>query len=111
MSELQLFGIIKEFEWDLTAAASPSGQHPRICPECKGLSHYSKEMEMSLVDEEALFLIQKLKQIIDSVDFDVSEIKENINNLSEYKGKSFRYGLDIVDALGYAHQQIEEKGK
>jgi len=102
------FGLTKEFEWDMTAAASPSGQYPRICPGCKELNYFSKEMEMSLVDEEALFLIQKLKQIIDSEDFDVSKIKENINSLSEYKGKSFRYGLDIMEALGSANKKINE---
>ena len=32
------WGINKEFEKDLTAAASPTGQYPWICPKCRGAS-------------------------------------------------------------------------
>lgn len=103
------FGLIKEFELDLTVAASPSGQYPRICPKCKNPNFFSKTIEDLHVDEECLFLSQKLKQIVDSEDFDVSEVKENINTLSTYKGKSFRYGLDMMESLNYANKKIEGK--
>jgi len=101
------FGLIKEFEMDLAVAASPSGQYPRICPECKELNFWGKTMEDKHVDEECLFLSQKLKQIVDSEDFDVSEVKKHINTLSAYKGKSFRYGLDMMESLNYANKKIE----
>ena len=105
------FGLIKEFELDLTVAASPSGQYPRICPKCKGANFFSKTMEELQVDEECLFLSQKLKQIVDLEDFNVSEAKEIISILSTYKGKSFRYGLDMMESLNYANKKIEGKGE
>jgi predicted nucleic-acid-binding Zn-ribbon protein len=104
-------GLTNEYELDLTVAASPSGQYPRICPKCKEYNYHSKDVERSYVDDEALFLIQKLKQIVDSGDFEVSKIKEDINTLLEYKGKSFRYGLDITEVVEYAHKKIEERGE
>ena len=103
------WGINKEFEKDLTAAASPTGQYPWICPKCRGLVYVTRDGQRSLYDEEALFLLKKLRQIVDSGDFDVSELKEDLNTLLEYKGKTFRYGLDISQFVKYVHVQIEEK--
>ena len=100
-------GLTKEFDLELAVAASPSGQYPRICPKCTEHNFFSKTTEDLYVDEECLFLLQKLKQLVDSEDFDVSEVKENITTLSTYKGKSFRYGLDMMEVLNYAHKKIE----
>ena len=103
------FGLVKEFKLDLSVAASPSGQYPRICPKCNASNFFSKTMEDLAVDDECLFLSRKLKQLVDSEDFNVSEIEENINILSTYKGKSFRYGLDMMESLNYANKKIEGK--
>lgn len=103
------FGLTSEFGLELAVAASPSGQYPRICPKCKEHSYFSVTMENLQIDQECLFLLQKLKQMVDSDDFDVSEVKENIAVLSTYKGKSFRYGLDMVEVLKYAQKKLEGK--
>lgn len=100
-------GLTKEFDLELAVAASPSGQYPRICPKCTEHNFFNKTTEDLYVDEECLFLLQKLKQLVDLEDFDVSEVKENIATLSTYKGKSFRYGLDMMEVLNYAHKKIE----
>ena len=107
--ECQHVGLKKEFKHDLTAAASPSGQYPWICPKCGELTYVTNDGEKLLYDEEALFLLKKLRQIVDSGDFDVSKLKEELNTLLEYKGKTFRYGLDISQFVKYAKTKIEEK--
>jgi len=102
-------GLVNEFELDLTVAASPSGQYARICPKCKEYNYFSKEWEKVFVDDETLLLLQELKQILDSGDFEVSKIKEKINTLLEYRRKSFRYSLDITQVIEYANKKIKEK--
>ena len=104
-------GVINEFKLDLTVAAGPSGQYARICPKCKEYNYFSKEWEKVFVDDETLLLLQELKQILDSGDFEVSKIKEKINTLLEYKRKSFRYSLDITQVVEYANKKIEGKGE
>lgn len=90
-------GLKKGFKRELTVAASPTGQYPWICPKCGGLTYVTMDGEKLLYDEEALFLLHKLKQtVVDSGDFDVYRLKEDINTLLGYKGKTFRYGLDIT---------------
>jgi phage FluMu protein Com len=107
--ECGYFGLVEEFALELAVAASPSGQYPRICPKCKENNFFSVIIENMYIDEECLFLLQKLKQTVDLEDFDVSEVKEKIATLSTYKGRSFRYGLDMMEVLNYANKKIEEK--
>jgi len=103
------WGLNKEFEQDLSAAASPTGQYPWICPKCGAPTYITKNGERVVYDQEAIFLLEKLREIVDSGDFDASELNDYLNDLLEYKGKTFRYGLDISRFVKYARARIEEK--
>ena len=103
------YGPKEGFARDLTVAASPSGQYPYICPKCGKGSHYPQELLKALSDKQAFALLEKLKKTVDSGDFIVLELKQEINTLLEYKEGSYRYALDISEFVDYANKKIEEK--
>ena len=103
------YGPQEEFERDLTVAASPSGQYPWVCPKCKGGTYFTRELLRAFAETQAFALLEKLKEIVNSGDFNVSELKEEINTLLEYREGSYRYALDISEFVEYANKKIEEK--
>lgn len=103
------WGLYNEFQLDLSAAASPTGQYPWICPKCGAPTYITQNGERVVYDKEAMVLLARLKEMVDSDDFDTSELNENLKILLEYKGKSFRYGLEISRFVKYARAKIEEK--
>ena len=103
------YGSKKGFARDLTVAASPSGQYPWICPICGKGSHYPQELLRALSDKEAIVLLEELKKTVDSGDFIVSDLKQEMDTLLEYKKLSYRYALDITEFIDYANKKIDEK--
>ncbi len=104
------WGLSKEFEWDTFAFTSPSGQYPRICPQCKQRNLISKDLERMMMDEEAEVLLERMRQSLESAGLDIPKLKEDIEELLYYKGKSFRYNSDIIKLVEYANKKIAEAG-
>jgi hypothetical protein len=99
---------MKEFDLDTLAFTSPSGQYARICPRCKERTYFTKDAESLIADNEVHILLQRLRQTVDSGDFDILKLKKDLRELRSYQ--SFRFGLEVTEFIKYANKKIEEAG-